>query len=188
MSRGSQTNRNWENNEVKDNTKRRVTCHCNPCKPRKDKRHSKDFDDSLQSIGFGDEAFKVSQERPFFDDYSDEITEVPTPVSLHTLKLFEFVREEEEDLVEDELASVIDRRQINHLSEHGFALIHVAARYNYGRIVSSLLAHGADIDIRTRDYRWTPLHLAARYIVYTFCYKQMINFYRLALSTWYQLV
>lgn len=165
MSRGGHTNRNWENNEVEDNTKRRDACRCNPCKPWKDKRHNKDFDDSLQSIDFGDEAYKASNERSFFDDYSDEITEVPTPVSLHTLKLFEVMREEEEDLVEDELASVVDRRQINQLSEHGFALIHIAARYNYSRIVSSLLDHGADINIGTRDYCWTPLHLAARYIV-----------------------
>ena len=81
------------------------------------------------------------------------------------------------DLVEDELASLTDKSQIDKLGGHGFALIHVAARYNFARIVSTLLDHGADINSGTRENRWTPLHLAAR-CVETFKRASALKFYR----------
>ena len=34
--------------------------------------------------------------------------------------------------------------------------------YNLLRMVTSLLKHGADVNIGTSEYRWTPLHLASR--------------------------
>jgi len=93
--------------------------------------------------------------------YSQETSEIPTPVSVHTLKLLEAIRENKLECVEEELSNM-NKQDIDKTDRHGFAIIHVAARYNLHRIVNSLLKHGADVNIGTSEYRWTPLHLAAR--------------------------
>ena len=93
--------------------------------------------------------------------YSQETSEITTPVSAHTLKLLEAIREDNLEFVEEEL-STMNKQDFDKTDRHGFALIHVAARYNLHRIVSSLFKHGADVNIGTSEYRWTALHLAAR--------------------------
>ena len=93
--------------------------------------------------------------------YSQETSEITSPVSAHTLKLLEAIREDKLEFVEEELGSR-KKQEIDQTDRHGFALIHVAARYNLHRIVNALLKHGADVNIGTSEYRWTPLHLAAR--------------------------
>ena len=95
--------------------------------------------------------------------YSQETSEITTPVSAHTLKLLEAIREDKLEFVEGELSSM-NKQEIDKTDRHGFALIHVAARYNLHRIVTTLLEHGAAVNIGTSEYRWTPLHLAARYV------------------------
>ena len=97
--------------------------------------------------------------------YSEETSDIATPVSPDTLRLLEAIREDELEIVEDELASLTDRHAINRTDRHGFALIHVAARYNLRRIVNTLLEHGADVNIGTSECLWTPLHLAARCVM-----------------------
>ena len=86
-------------------------------------------------------------------------------MSAHALKLLEAIREDKLEFVEEELGSM-NKQDIDKTDRHGFALIHVAARYNLHRIVTTLLEHGADVNIGTSEYRWTPLHLAARYVRY----------------------
>ena len=95
--------------------------------------------------------------------YSQETSEITTPLSAHTLKLLEAIREDKLEFVEEELSSM-KKQEIDKTDRHGFALIHVAARYNLHRIVTTLLEHGADVNIGTSEYRWTPLHLASRYV------------------------
>ena len=97
-----------------------------------------------------------------YDDAALETSDTAIPVSPHTLKLFEAIREDEIELVEEELANLTDRNEVNRRDRHGFALIHVAARYNLSRILNTLLDHGSDVNIGTSEYGWTPLHLAAR--------------------------
>ena len=93
--------------------------------------------------------------------YSQEASEIITPVSADTLKLLEAIREDKLESVEEEIKNM-DEGDIDRTDRHGFALIHVAARYNLHRIVPSLLKHGAKVNIGTSEYQWTPLHLAAR--------------------------
>ena len=93
--------------------------------------------------------------------YSQETSEITTPVSAHTLKLLEAIREENLEFVKEELSNMTTH-EISKNDRHGFALIHVAARYNLHRIVNSLIEHGADVNIGTSEHRWTSLHLAAR--------------------------
>ena len=95
--------------------------------------------------------------------YSQETSEIITPVSAPTLKLLEAIREDKLEFVEDEL-SCMNKQEIDNTDRYGFALIHVAARYNLHRIVTTLLEHGGDVNIVTSEYRLTPLHLAARYV------------------------
>ena len=96
--------------------------------------------------------------------YSQEMSEITTPVSAHTLKLLEAIREDKLEFVEEELSNM-NKQEIDKTDRYGFALIHVAARYNLHRIVNSLLEHEADVNIGTSEHRWTPLHLAARYVI-----------------------
>jgi len=105
--------------------------------------------------------FEPDTKRPPTFVYSQETSEVATPVSAHTLKVLEAIREDKLEFVEEELSNM-NKQDIDKTERHGFALIHVAARYNLHRIVKSLLEHGADVNIGTSEYRWTPLHLAAR--------------------------
>ena len=93
--------------------------------------------------------------------YCQETSEITTSVSAHTLKLLEAIREDKLEFVEEELRSM-KKQEIDKTDRHGFALIHVAARYNFHRIVTTLLEHGADVNIGTSEYRWIPLHLAVR--------------------------
>ena len=102
--------------------------------------------------------------------YSQETSEITTPVSAHTLRLLEAIREENLEFVEEELSN-IKMHGISKTDRHGFALIHVAARYNLHRIVNSLLEHGADVNIGTSEHRWTPLHLAARSVFFFFFFS-----------------
>ena len=108
--------------------------------------------------------------------YCQETSEIISPVSAHTLKLLEAIREDKLEFVEEELSSM-NKQEIDKTDRHGFALIHVAARYNLHRIVTTLLEHGADVNIGTSVYRWTPLHLAARYICLTFSTVNTTFFY-----------
>ncbi|XP_068755474.1 transient receptor potential cation channel subfamily A member 1-like [Montipora capricornis] len=124
-------------------------------------RHRTDEKD-VPLVNFEPQSTKVTKPGPSVG-LPEESSEVVTSVSPHCLRLFEAVREDEMDLVKEELASLTDKSQIDRLSGHGFALIHVAARYNFGRIVDALLDQGAEINIGTREYRWTPLHLACRF-------------------------
>jgi len=107
--------------------------------------------------------------------YSQETSEIVTPVSTHTLKLLEAIREDKLEFVEEELSNM-NKQDIDKTDRHGFALIHVAARYNLHRIVTSLLEHGADVNIGTSEYRWTPLHLAARCVRLFFYSEYNFNF------------
>lgn len=135
---------------------------CNPFK----RRDEKDADGKCD-VPLVDFEPKLENSKPrtsfVYDDRALESSEVVTPASPHALKLFEAIREDEMELVEEELATLTDKREIDKLGGHGFALIHVAARYNFSRIVSTLLDHGAHINIGTCEHRWTPLHLAARF-------------------------
>ena len=132
---------------------------CSPFKRRDEKYSTEKYE--LPLVGFNPEAAK--QRRSFvYEDPALESSEVVTPISPHALKLFEAIREDEMELVEAELSTLTDKREIDKLGGHGFALIHVAARYNFSRIVTTLLDHGANINVGTSDYQWTPLHLAAR--------------------------
>ena len=138
------------------------------CNPFKLKREDPDGKYNVSLVDFEPESTKAAKARPSFS-YGEESSEVTIPISPHALHLFEAIREDEMDLVEAELAALTDKRQIDKLGTHGLALIHVAARYNFGRIVSSLLDHGADVNIGTLNYNWTPLHLAARCVIAIFC-------------------
>ena len=99
--------------------------------------------------------------------YSQEKSEIITPVSAHTLKLLEAIREDKLEFVEKELSNM-NKQDIDKTDRHGLTLIHFAARYNLHRVVNSLLEHGADVNIGTSEYRWTPLHLAARCVIIFF--------------------
>ena len=159
MRKGQDENGISEEDTAQSKAKRRGRS-CNPFKLRRDE---KDADEKCEVplVDFEPpEGAKNTNPRPSFG--YEETSEAATPISPHALKLFEAIREDEMDLVEEELASLTDKHTIDKLGGHGFALIHVAARYNFGRIVNSLLDHGADINVGTREYQWTPLHLAAR--------------------------
>ena len=51
---------------------------------------------------------------------------------------------------------------IDKLNEAGFAPLHKAAQNDQTENVKSLLDQGADIDVQTREDKFTPLHIAAR--------------------------
>ncbi len=133
-----------------------------PFRVRKDKKYSEERCELQELTPPVD--FEPETKPPPTFVYSDETSDIATPVSPHTLKLLEAIREDELELVEEELAK-LDRQAIDQPDSHGFALIHVAARYNLSGIVNTLLEHGADVNIGTSEYRWTPLHLAARCVV-----------------------
>ena len=130
---------------------------CNPFKFRKDEKDAEEKH-AVPLVDFEPET--KDAETFVYDDR--DTSEMVTPVSPHTLKLFEAIREDEMELVEEELDNLTDMQEIDRTGKHGFALIHVAARYNFSRIVKILLEHGADINIGTKEYHLTPLHLAAR--------------------------
>ena len=134
---------------------------CNPFKLRRDEKDADEIRGETL-VEFQPATDWGTKPRPSLG--FEETSEVPTPISPHALKLFQAIREDEMDLVEEELASLTDKRKIDKLGGHGFALIHVAARYNFGRIVNSLLDRGADINVGTSEYQWTPLHLASRWV------------------------
>ena len=159
MKKGQHFNGISEEDLAQGKAKRHGTS-CNPFKLTKDKKDADEM--RLETkVEFEPEIARDPKPRP---SLGFEETEVPAPLSPHALKLFQAIREDEMDLVEEELASLTDERKIDKLGGHGFAPIHVAARYNFGRIVNSLLDHGADINVGTSEYQWTPLHLAARWV------------------------
>ena len=160
MRKGQSENGISEEDTAQSKAKRRGT-KCNPFKRVRGDEKNADEKCEVPLVDFEPpEGAKSTNPRPSFG--YEESSEVATPISPHALKLFEAIREDEMDLVEEELASLTDKRAIDKRGGHGFALIHVAARYNFGRIVNSLLDHGADINVGTSEYQWTPLHLAAR--------------------------
>ena len=161
MSReGENDNGISEENTTKDKGKRRGK-RSNALKQKEEKP------EHYRLLGIMESKTKGAKQRqPSFLVPADMSSEVATPVSTRAMKLFEAIREHELHQVEEELASLTstDKSQIDKLKlgGHGFALIHVAARYNFARIAKVLIQRGADPNIRTEDYKWTPLHLAAR--------------------------
>ena len=129
----------------------------NPFRLKKDRKEGGELQSLTPRVDFKPETKPGS---PTFV-YSRETSDITTPVSAHTLRLLEAVREDKLEFVEEELGH-LNKQEIDKTDRHGFALIHVAARYNLHRIVNALLKHGADVNIGTSEYRWTPLHLAAR--------------------------
>ena len=139
---------------------KRPKTSCNPFKLRRDEK------DPEEKHGVPLVEFEPDTKEKATYVYDDrETSEMATPVSPHTLKLFEAIREDEMELVEEELDNLKDTHEIDRTGKHGFALIHVAARYNLSRIVKILLEHGADINVGTKEYQLTPLHFAARYVL-----------------------
>ena len=51
---------------------------------------------------------------------------------------------------------------IHKLNEAGFAPLHKAAQNEQTESAKSLLDQGADINVQTREDKFTPLHIAAR--------------------------
>lgn len=147
-----------DENMAQRNTKRHNTS-CNPFKLRRDGKDTEEKH-GVPLVDFEPEAKETATF--VYDDR--ETSEMATPVSPHTLKLFEAIREDEMELVEEELDNLTDMQEIDRTGRHGFALIHVAARYNLSRIVKILLEHGANINLGTKEYHLTPLHFAARYV------------------------
>ncbi|XP_078375252.1 uncharacterized protein LOC144658662 isoform X2 [Oculina patagonica] len=139
---------------------KRLDTSWKPFRLRKDKKYSEERCELQELTPPVD--FEPETKPPPTFVMSDETSDIATTVSPHTLKLLEAIREDELELVEEELAK-LDRQAIDQPDSHGFALIHVAARYNLSGIVNTLLEHGADVNIGTSEYRWTPLHLAARF-------------------------
>ena len=150
----------------KSDEKKRRSASCNPFKLRRDEKDSGGrCEVPLVEVIVKTETARDTQPLTsfLFEDRALESSEVALSISPHALKLFEAIREDEMDLVEEKLSSLTDKRSIDETSgPRGFALIHVAAKYNFGRIVNTLVDHGADINIRTSKDLWTPLHLAAR--------------------------
>ena len=130
----------------------------NPFRFKKDQKEAGELQSLTPRVDFKPETKPGS---PTFVYTSQETSDITTPLSAHTLKLLEAVREDKLEFVEEELGH-LNKQEIDKTDRHGFTLIHVAARYNLHRIVNALLKHGADVNIGTSEYRWTPLHLAAR--------------------------
>ena len=155
MENGKQEHSISEEGDIAQSQPKQRGVGCNPFK-RRDEKYG------IPLVRF-DEAAKQRTSFVYEDPALESSTsEVVNPISPHALKLFEAIREDEMELIEAELSTLTDKREIDKLGGHGFALIHVAARYNFSRIVTTLLDHGANINVGTGDYRWTPLHLAAR--------------------------
>ena len=158
MEDGKQEHSISEEGDMAQSKPRQRGVGCNPFKRRDEKYSSEKYEIPL--VGFAPEA--ANQRQSFVYDSALESSEVVTPISPHAFKLFEAIQKDEMELVEAELSTLTDKCEIDKLVGQGFALIHVAARYNFNRSVTKLLARGANINVGTSDYRWTPLHLAAR--------------------------
>ncbi|PFX28694.1 Transient receptor potential cation channel subfamily A member 1 [Stylophora pistillata] len=150
-----------DENESQREQKGRRKRFCNPFKSSKDEAHP----DGNYDLPLVDYHLVADPDRTFvYDDGAMEVSDTGvTSVSPRALKIFEAIREDEAALVLEELGNLQDAYEIDKKDRHGFALIHVAARYNLNRIVHTLLDYGADINIGTSQYKWTPLHLAARF-------------------------
>lgn len=149
-----------DENESSRKPKGRRERFCNPFKTSKDA----EYPDGKYDLPLVDYQPVANPDRTFvYDDGALEVSDTGvTSVSPRALKIFEAIREEEVELVLEELSNLQDTHEIDKKDGHGFALIHVAARYNFNRIVHTLLDYGADINIGTSQFKWTPLHLAAR--------------------------
>ena len=158
MEDGKQEHSISEEGDMAQSKPRQRGVGCDPFKRRDEKYSSEKYEIPL--VGFAPEA--ANQRQSFVYDSALESSEVVTPISPHAFKLFEAIQKDEMELVEAELSTLTDKCEIDKLVGQGFALIHVAARYNFNRSVTKLLARGANINVGTSDYRWTPLHLAAR--------------------------
>ena len=158
MENGKQEHSISEEGDMAQSKPKQRGVGCNPFKRRYEKDASEKCEVPL--VGFQPKA--ANRRHSIVYDSALESSEVVTPISPHALKLFEAIREDEMELVEAELSTLTDKCEIDKLVGQGFALIHVAARYNFSRSVANLLDRGANINVGTSDYRWTPLHLAAR--------------------------
>ena len=76
--------------------------------------------------------------------------------------LFVAVRDGIVNLVNEKFGTKDSAKSIDKLDESGLALLHQAAQYGRTDIARSLLANGAEIDVRTREDKLTPLHIATR--------------------------
>ena len=76
--------------------------------------------------------------------------------------LLEAVRDGIVNLVNEARGKRDSTKGIDKLNEGGFAPLHKAAQNDQTDSAKSLLDLGADIDVRTREEKLTPLHIAAR--------------------------
>ena len=76
--------------------------------------------------------------------------------------LLEAVRDGIANLVNEARGKKDGTKDIDKLNEDGFAPLHKAAQNDQAESVKSLLDQGADIDVQTREDKFTPLHIAAR--------------------------
>ena len=90
-------------------------------------------------------------------------SELASPTAFCAKNLFDAVREDELDVVIEELGRLGDKSgEINKAGKRGTTLLHLAARYNFVNITSVLLEYGASIDIPSNVGGWTALHIACR--------------------------
>ena len=91
-------------------------------------------------------------------------SELASPTAFCSRKLFDAVREDELDMVIDELHKLKDKNEINTPGKRGTTLLHLAARYNLASIAAVLLEYGASIDFPSSIGGWTALHIASRWL------------------------
>ena len=110
------------------------------------------------NVGEGQEKNHVNRETS-----SLEMSELQKPIFLsRETNLLEAVRDGIADVVKERLLKRQHTKQIDKLDQSGLAMLHQAARYNRVRVAQTLLDHGAQVDVRTRDENLTPLQIAAR--------------------------
>lgn len=119
-------------------------------------------DEPNGNAGFGEDRQKpfVSKER-----LNLEMSELGKPIISRATGLFEAVRDGVVDLVNEQLEKKKNSKVIDKLDQSGLALLHQAARYDRANVARSLLDHGAQIDVRTREDNLTPQHIAARLVL-----------------------
>jgi len=72
------------------------------------------------------------------------------------------VREGTYDLLEQAISKAKKNRSLDDLDDIGLSNLHHAVRYNRVEAVASLLKHGAQVNILTREEGNTPLHISSR--------------------------
>ena len=66
------------------------------------------------------------------------------------------------DMIEAAISNAEKSRSLDDLDDIGLSNLHHAVRYNRVEAVASLLKHGAQVNILTRDEENTPLHISSR--------------------------